>query len=81
MVNGMLGTFTVIIQRDTFRILFDGYESHVASKIVFHQIKPYITVNTAFTSDDQTSLDHPVQITYTLQRNKVSLRQTGLLRK
>jgi hypothetical protein len=47
-------------------LLFDGYESNDTSKIVFHQIKPYITVNAVFTSADQASLPQPVQITNTL---------------
>ncbi len=47
-------------------VLFDRYESHGASKIAFHQIKPYITVNVAFTSADQSSLAQSVQITNTL---------------
>jgi hypothetical protein len=50
----------------THLVLFDGYESHGASKIVFYQIKAYITVNAVFTSADQASLPQPVQITNTL---------------
>jgi hypothetical protein len=51
-------------------VLFDGYESHGASKIAFHLVKPYIKVHAAFTSADQVSSAQPVQITSTLQRNK-----------
>jgi hypothetical protein len=43
-------------------VLFDGYESYRASKIDFHQIKPYITVNETFTSVDQVSSGKVVQI-------------------
>jgi hypothetical protein len=70
MVNDMMGTFTVIIHPKGHLVLFDGYESHDASKITFHQIKPYITVNATLTSADQECLAQPVQITNILQRNE-----------
>ncbi len=61
-------------------VLFDVYESHGASKIVFHQIKPYITDNETITSTDQTSSVQSLQITSTLQLNEGQPPSDGTIR-